>query len=711
MALTITQTGSEISTEKLVITAVTDAPIPEDQVTSVIMEVYINNDTLAHTLEHLPDFGTDDTFSFEINSIIKDYFASEFLPLTGASQTTVENAIVGLKFYQVNPLTGKEPISYDYSVIVKNMTQDTFEIEEFDLADYDCGDSGNLNSKLLTSAPNPLLVGDKTSFHVSCLTTSYTGTTPKQEWVIERYLNGVVGLVTTEAVDVPTRGITGQVADGKYDISNYRFDFDSSGGYDEVRIYIRDIASPFTVRSETRAYKLRSDCERTMTLSWLNEFGVQDSFTFAGNINRVGKYKDETFKRVRPVNPVSTDVGDLVYSSNYNYQYDIFSDRMPENTVQWVSKILINKRAAIQTEQSQETEGLNIVSDDYYGSMPEAASYFGMVDGGNGFAYGAPGRSGNFLKYDLSNDTLSTIATAFPSAGVPQYAYGIRSSVNGKIYYMNGDSSITNILVFDPSLETWATIGVLTVPYLIPTITPSGVIYASATGSTKKVKIDTNTDTVSEITIGANGGGTATYVSGYVYFIPSGGGGEFYKMDVSNDTFVTIASADITDAIADSALTSTGKIYSVSYTSPSTNDVLVLDTNTDTTYKFASGSVINQGYISPFVMSDDNIYLLGFNESNVLKVDTTNDSITTATTITAEQHGLPVVIGDKVYAISGNQGDTIIKLTFEQATIVTPSKYFPIVIETDETTLEDKFTPETLFRLKFRLANRRKGLK
>ena len=39
------------------------------------------------------------------------------------------------------------------------------------------------------------------------------------------------------------------------------------------------------------------------------------------------------------------------------------------------------------------------------------------------------------------------------------------------------------------------------------------------------------------------------------------------------------------------------------------------------------------------------------------------------------------------------------------------SKYFPIVIETDETTLEDKFTPETIFRLKFRLANRRKGLK
>ena len=137
----------------------------------------------------------------------------------------------------------------------------------------------------------------------------------------------------------------------------------------------------------------------------------------------------------------------------------------------------------------------------------------------------------------------------------------------------------------------------------------------------------------------------------------------------------------------------------------------MLDTNTDTTYKFASGSSTDQGYIATFVMSDDNVYLLGFNEPNVLKIDTTNDSITTATTITDEKHGFPIVVNNKVYAVSGELNGSVIKLTFEQATIVTPGKYFPIVIETDETTLEDKFTPETLFRLKFRLANRRKGLK
>ena len=38
-------------------------------------------------------------------------------------------------------------------------------------------------------------------------------------------------------------------------------------------------------------------------------------------------------------------------------------------------------------------------------------------------------------------------------------------------------------------------------------------------------------------------------------------------------------------------------------------------------------------------------------------------------------------------------------------------KYFPIEIITDESTLEDKFSPETLFRVKFRMANARKGIK
>jgi len=710
MALTTAQIGSEIATEKLVIQAITDNP-GAGNVTSVQMEVLINSGVVQATLEHLPIIGSTTTFEFEINSIVKDYFASDFLALTGVNQTATENALVSVRLKEIigNVVQGT---TYREEIFIKNITQDVFEIEDFDLTDYDCGDTGSTLSKLMTSAPSPLFVGDNTSFHVSCLTTSYTvGLVPKQEWTIETYLNGVFVAQLTDSVDVPTRGVSGEIIGGKYDVSNYRFDFDSSAGYDEVRIYIRDIAGPNTQRSETKVFKLNDACEKELTLSWHNELGQQDSFSFLGNINRVGKYTDSTFKRVRPVNPLSTNVGDLVYKSSYNYEYDLFSDRMPELYVKWLSKMLINKRAAIQSKETSTDCLLSLTNDQYFGSMPQAASYFGIVDGGNGFAYGAPGRSGNFLKYDLTNDTTSTIATAFPAAAAVYYTFGIRSLANGKIYYMNSQPTTTDILVFDPTLETFATFGVLTESVGQPCQTPSGVIYAPISGSGKFIKIDTNTDTITEIVaVGVSGGGDCVYVGGFVYFIPTGGAAEFYKLDTSNDTYITIAAASNSLSVQSSVITSTGKIYSY-MNAFNQNFVFVVDTSNDSSYSFDTGVVTNAAYNSIFLMSDDNPYLLGFDLGDVLKIDITNDALSIAGTITPERHDLPIVIGDNVYAVSGQQNDTVIKLTFEESCTITPSKYFPIVIETEETVLEDKFTPETIFRVKFRMANRRKGLK
>ena len=210
MALTLTKIGTEIATEKLVVQAVTDNP---GNVTTVICEVLINSTVVQATLEHLPVIGSTTDFDFEINSIVKDYFSNEFLALTGPNQTTTLVAMVSVRLHEV--LSGVvDPTTYREEAFVKNITQDVFEIEDFDLTNYDCGDAGNTASKLLTSAPSPLPIGDLTSVHVSCLTTSYTGTTPKQEWTIETYLNGVFVTQTTVAVDVPTNGIGGEIVGG-----------------------------------------------------------------------------------------------------------------------------------------------------------------------------------------------------------------------------------------------------------------------------------------------------------------------------------------------------------------------------------------------------------------------------------------------------------------------------------------------------------------
>lgn len=723
MALTFTKLGSEISTEKLVIRALQDDPVTY---ASVRLTIRINTASNLFVFEHLPILGTNDTFDFEINSIVKDYFDGNFLPLTGANQTVINNAIVDLRFQQVTPAGNFNPFEYIYPPLaIKNITQDTFEIEDFDLSDYDCGDSGTVQSKLLTSSPDPLPIGDLTSVHVSCLTTSYTGgVTPKQEWFIQTLLNGVLVATTNEAINVPDRGIPAQVTPAKFDISTYRFDFDSSTGIDEVRFYVRDIASPFTIRSETKVYKLRNDCEKTMTLSWLNELGGQDTYTLAGNINRVGKYTDSTFKRVRPVNPVSTDVGELVYKSSYNYEYDLFSDRIPENHVEWLSKMLINKRAAIQSKATSPTTSFN--STTLFGSISTAQQYGVLVDGGNGFMYAPPLTGSDILKIDKSTNAMSTFG-AF-AGGVPKWNSAHRAP-NGKIYCIPFYDD--DVLVIDPSSDTTYTISVPTsigvfLKWQTSAITSSGVIYAPPMGGTVTtiLKIDTATDAISEFgNVLPAPVGTFKYSSscnasnGFIYCFNSGNEA-FLKINTTNDALTSFGNQGTDIASSHTSYEVNGFIYvfASSSTLPPVSpfNIIKINVSNDSVTTTFLNNVAN-GHLIAELGGDGKIYLLPYAEDYVRVFDPSNGSLV----------DLPAILTNPEWATSGvsDTGDIfglpqlVLSLNEESIRISfttvagTSGKYFPIVITTEESTLEDKFSPETLFRVKFRLANERKGIK
>jgi uncharacterized protein (TIGR02145 family) len=613
MALTITATGSEISTEKYLVTATSDDVLT----TSVLMEVFINSNNIEHTLEHLPDFGTTDEFSFEINSIVKDYFENDFLPLTGANQTARLNALVGFRFYEV--FSGVVQVtSYSSNVIIKNATQDVFEIEDFDIADYNCGDTGSSSSKLLTSQPSTIPVGDLTSVFLSCLTASYSGVaptlTPKQEWTVETYLNGVLVTQTTEALDVPNRTIPNAPSGNKHDISNYRFDFDSSGGYDEVRIYVRDIASPFTQRSETKIFKLNDSCEKDITLSWYNELGGQDTFTFLGNITRTGKYTDSTFKKTRPVNPLSTDVGDLVYKSGYNYEYELFSDRMPENTVQWLSKILINKRAAIQTKASG-------VSASELGLL---YNWFAVDqgNGGDGTASGGivnPTQTGWSVPATGDFNTLKTFVTSDGGA----------LKQTGLSNWDSPNSGATNSAKFNAV----------------------GGGLRGAVGGFGALKLTGNFMTYADL-------GT-TYAGWFL---------SYNNTAISATSFLHEYGSSI-------------RLFRAAVGGENDGDLI------QGAYVGNNGVSYDGIVIGSQVWINRNLYETKFNDGT----------------------DIPNVTDDTDW----NNLTTGALCVYNNAALSLPksSKYFPIVITTDETVLEDKFTPETIFGIKFRMANRRKGLK
>jgi uncharacterized protein (TIGR02145 family) len=611
MALVLSQIGSEIATEKLVIQAVSD----DGSVTSVRMNIFINDVAQTHVLEHLPIFGTTNTFEFEINSIVKDYFASEFLPLTGANQTPIENAIVSVIFNEVIG-TSIQGINYFHEVIVKNITQDAFQIEEFDLADYDCGDNGDFNSKLLTSSPNPLSIGDLTSLHLSCLTTSYTGTTPKQEWVVETYLAGVLVTTTLEDVDVPLRGLVPQIPPDKFDIATYRFDFDSSTGIDEVRIYIRDIASPFTLRSETRVYKLNDSCEKDITLSWLNEFGTQDSFTFLGNINRVGKYTDSTFKRTRPVNPVSTDVGDLVYKSSFNYEYDLFSDRMPEKDVQWLSNILINKRAAIQESPTYTENGAFLYN---FFALNNGISGDGTVSGG------------------IVNPTQT--GWALPS----------QADFATLVAFLGGDA-VAGGKMKEKGTTNWAT--------------PN-------TGADNSSQFTALPQGIRNDVTGVFGGSTFIW---QVWTYDTGGGGE-------NGRGLNTGTSSISFLIADNKFGHSVRLVRAAVGGEVDGQII------KGAYRGNNNKLYDGVVIGTQVWIERDLQETMYNDATGIVNETVDGNWGALSTGAYCLYNNVLTVGKK------------------------GEKYFPIVITTDETVLEDKFTPETIFRLKFRLANRRKGLK
>ena len=704
MAIGIAQAGKTIATEKLVITAVTDnAPT----VTTVVMEIYINSNIIASTLEHLPDFGTTTDFSFEINSIVKDYFENDFLALTGPNQTASLKALIEVQFFEVHDGV-IQPTAYNRFVVVSNITQDVFEIEYFDITDYNCGDTGSTASKLLTSSPSTLPIGDLTSVHVSCFSSSYSGTTPtftpKQEWTIETYLNGVFVAQTTESVDVPNRSLPNFASSAKFDTSNYRIDFDSSNGYNEVRIYIRDIAGPNTQRSETKVFKLNDACDKSLTLSWHNEFGVQDSFTFLGNINRVGKYTDSTFKRARPVNPLSTDVGDLVYKSSYNYQYDLFSDRMPENTVQWLSKMLINKRAAIQDQGGKYLGGALTTQ---LTSPVVGVNQYGLpVDGGNGFMYVPPLLANDILKINIATGVITSFGS-FPAAHPKWFSTEI--APNGKIYcipFFDDD-----VLVIDPATDTTATLVVPTSTGLFQkwktsAITSSGVIYCPpSTGVTSILKIDTSTDTVTEFgAIADTYNSCALSSNGFIYCFTVPTGKPFLKINTSTDATSTFGTQGTETINSSRSFELGGFIYGFGVT-----DIYKINILTDAVTTISNASVgIPVGWGDTMLGLDGNFYFVpSLNDDLVVYNPITNAAIVLQSIETApEWFAVGMSSTGVMYGIP-NKTNEVLEIQLKQTT----RKYFPIVIETEDTVLEDKFSPETIFRIKFRMANRRKGLK
>ena len=307
-----------------------------------------------------------------------------------------------------------------------------------------------------------------------------------------------------------------------------------------------------------------------------------------------------------------------------------------------------------------------------------------FVDGGNGFAYSAPGRSGVILKLDLSDDTTTTFGS-FTTGSVPQYYYGIKSPTTNKLYFFpdKDNSSPADLLVIDPLSSD----AISTIPWSYttgitdPCVTPSGIIYANTTVNNEFYKIDTNTEIVTVLpTVSTFGRGHAIYSqNGFVYILPQGGFGKIYKLDPADDSFLEILAPSLDFSLDGVVETSSGIIYGISESFPGTK-YFKLNTSNDSSNSFSSGPSHIGGANEIVILPDDSVYIVHTN-TRVLKLDTLTDT----TSIVLNLPGTGVYlegnfIGDSIYSIGVGTNQSILKISFSQALV-------PQIVKIDKTVI------------------------
>lgn len=338
MAISTTITGKGITTEKYVVQATST----NLNITSMLCELIIDGFSTFAEVEQDPNINNSLQFDFELADMLKDLYEFQFRDLTAATSFSTQIVYVRVRLEEIEGtvLTG---VFNDSFYRLKNITQGVFEIEEFDLLDYHVGTTGDSTKKFLTSSPLIKNLAEGDSEFLTASSWDFNA----QQWVVESYdinnvLIGTVNEPLTDQNSVP--GFPGFGLFSYSDNNAIRLTSDSGTAYKLV--YVADIAGG-AVRSETRRFDNSNSCGG-VRLHWLNEFGEQDSFTFDGKITKSLLTSFDSFKRIRPVDPSSTDVGDLVYKSEYGQEWAIFTRVVPPSFIEWLSKSMVNNRAAIE---------------------------------------------------------------------------------------------------------------------------------------------------------------------------------------------------------------------------------------------------------------------------------------------------------------------------------------------------------------------------
>lgn len=701
MAFTLIEDfGKGISTEKFLLRATTD----NASATTVKMTVINEDSTTYAEIEHDPDLGTSDEFSFELASIIKDMFEFEFLDLSASDSFNTQVGYFGVVFQEFEGTTpAAQSTLTQYKI--KNITQDVFEIESFDLENYDVGDTGSSLRKFLTSAPTPKSLTEGESEFITASTWSVdVSKDAKQRFVVESY-DANDNLINTVNYTLKTQpdptNLLPEASGGQY-YDNSAIRIEGEDGVSYKLVYIEDVVGNVTgVTSNSFS----------QTPNAVGEFFNPAQDVGNGLIIRMpnGSAGQQSVKAIDPISETVTDLVTPAMPSSppavWNYRSFIFNGSL--------LAVPYNATRSIRYEIS--SGNISLLSEDFSGG----SQYFDGAVSPNGSAYLSPSDQTQIAKID-SNFNV----TRFGALPAGNNKYGACAFV-GFVFYA----------------------------------------FPWTGGNILKIDTENGADTITTIATGLGGFDTkAVTIGNYIFTVSKSG--VLYRFNAITEAFDTIVDTGVSDAHWSLDIGSDGFVYYMGFANNNTvvvnpitlSYVTVGLTKTTPYSNIVSFSTNGNLYALPVLSTDPIIEIIPGSKTNVVRSETRRlnndtqcqgvrvhwlnelgeqDSFTFTGQLVKEVtndvasfervrpvNPLSTDVGELVYSIDYNQQWRLFTsaispefvewlakmLRNNRASIEVNGKYFPIIITDSRAITLDEEKVVNQFSIRFRFANKRKGL-
>lgn len=344
MALTRTIFGQAIMNLPRVVQYVSD----DADCKTVRLQITTTGGVVLFSFENEPEIGTDDTFRFEINTVLASLFSVGFPEIQDfASASNNTHNTIPLHLLSATELDENgDALASDTSPVLNFTPVNLFRNQNVTV--FNPNDTGSIQRRFYTNSPNfrPVKRGD--FVWVFAGLADYTGQNhdSNQEWVIQT-LDTDNNVVATTTIDYENAYFSAGGLD--YGATGIPVQMPTSLTVVGFNVFVRDKASPFTQRSEFKRYNVYEGCN-DIKLWFLNQYNAPELVYMKGNVQRQILNSPSRAVSPEPVNADFNQGGIKPFSNTFRYEFTLNTGRVKPVEIKYLAEILYSQRVAIEYE-------------------------------------------------------------------------------------------------------------------------------------------------------------------------------------------------------------------------------------------------------------------------------------------------------------------------------------------------------------------------